>query len=230
MKIGGFQKTSLLDYPDRISAIVWTSGCNFRCPFCYNKNLALGAAELFPEDEILSFLSKRNGLLEGVVISGGEPLLHDDIVGFVEKIKNLRLLVKIDTNGAYPEKLGELLEKQLVDYVAMDVKAPRKKYHQLTGIDVSLSKIEASIHLIKTKAPAYEFKTTFIPDFLKKEDIVAIAEWLNGADAYFLQQFKIIKPLVSTALENTVPYSREYLIETLKVIQPFFKRCAVRGI
>jgi len=230
MKIGGFQKTSLLDYPDRISAIVWTSGCNFRCPFCYNKNLALGTAELFPEDEILSFLSKRKALLEGVVISGGEPLLHDDIIDFVKKIKDLRLLVKIDTNGAFPGRLSELFDQKLVDYVAMDVKAPKKKYPQLTGINTDLSKIEASIDLLKTKAPAYEFKTTFIPDLLTKEDIIEIAQWLKGADAYFLQQFKIKTPLLSSTLETTVPYPREYLLDTLKEIKPFYKRCAIRGV
>ena len=230
MKIGGFQKTSLLDYPDRISAIVWTSGCNFRCPFCYNKNLALGTAELFPQDEILSFLSKRKALLEGVVISGGEPLLHDDMIDFIKRIKDLRLLVKIDTNGAFPERLSELLEQQLVDYVAMDVKAPKKKYPELTGVDIDLSKIEASIDLLKTKAPAYEFKTTFIPGLLTKEDIIEIAQWLKGADTYFLQQFKIKTPLLSPTLETIVPYPREYLVETLKEIQPFFKRCKVRGV
>jgi pyruvate formate lyase activating enzyme len=230
MKIGGFQKTSLLDYPDRISAIVWTSGCNFRCPFCYNKNLALGTAELFPQDEILSFLSKRKALLEGVVISGGEPLLHDDLIDFIKRIKDLRLLVKIDTNGAFPERLSELLEQQLVDYVAMDVKAPKKKYPELTGVDIDLSNIEASIDLLKTKAPAYEFKTTFIPGLLTKEDIIEIAQWLKGADTYFLQQFKIKTPLLSPTLETNIPYPREYLVETLKEIQPFFKRCKVRGV
>lgn len=230
MKIGGFQKTSLLDYPDRISAIVWTSGCNFRCPFCYNKNLALGTAELFPHDEILSFLLKRKTLLEGVVISGGEPLLHDDLVDFIKKIKNLQLLVKIDTNGAFPEQLRELLEQQLVDYIAMDVKAPKKKYSQLTGIKIDLSKIEASIDIIRTKAPAYEFKTTFIPGLLKKEDIIEIAQWLNGAEKYFLQQFKIKTPLMSSTLETAVPYPREYLLDTMKEIKPFFKYCAIRGI
>jgi pyruvate formate lyase activating enzyme len=230
MKIGGFQKTSLLDYPDRISAIVWVSGCNFRCPFCYNKNLALGTRELFPEDEILSFLSKRKEQLEGVVISGGEPLFQEDVVDFIEKIKKLRFPVKIDTNGAFPEKLGELLEKQLVDYIAMDVKAPKRKYRELVGVDVDISKIEASIDLIKNKAPAYEFKTTFVPDLLKKEDIVEIAKWIEGADTYYLQQFKPISPLVSSVLENAVPYSRPYVFETLTAIKPFFKRCAVRGI
>ena len=230
MKIGGFQKTSLLDYPDRISAIVWVSGCNFRCPFCYNKNLALGTRELFPEDEILSFLSKRKEQLEGVVISGGEPLFQEDIVDFIEKIKKHRFPVKIDTNGAFPEKLGELLEKQLVDYIAMDVKAPKRKYRELVGVDVDISKIEASIDLIKNKAPAYEFKTTFVPDLLKKEDIVEIAKWIEGADAYYLQQFKPISPLMSSAFENAIPYPRDYFLETLTAIKPFFKRCAVRGI
>jgi pyruvate formate lyase activating enzyme len=230
MKIGGFQKTSLLDYPDRISAIVWTSGCNFRCPFCYNKKLAQGNAGLFPEDEILSFLSKRKGLVEGVVISGGEPLLQDDLVDFIGKVKKQGFLVKIDTNGSFPEKLRELLDQQLVDYVAMDVKAPKEKYHQLTDIDVDISKIETSIDLIKNKAPAYEFKTTFIAGLLKKEDIVKIAEWLKGADTYYLQQFKVIKPLLSSDLETVVPYPRDYLYDTLEAIQPFFKRCAVRGI
>ncbi|DAC72357.1 MAG TPA: anaerobic ribonucleoside-triphosphate reductase activating protein [Thermoplasmata archaeon] len=230
MKIGGFQKTSLLDYPDRISAIVWTSGCNFRCPFCYNRKLALGGDELFLDEEILSFLSKRKGLLEGVVISGGEPLLQDDIADFIGKIKQMRFLVKIDTNGAYPERLSELLEAHLVDYVAMDVKAPKGKYRQLTGIDVDVAKIEASIELIKKKAPAYEFKTTFVPGALKKEDIVEIGQWLSGTDVYYLQQFKIIKPLLSPTLENTIPYPREYFFETLGAIQPFFKRCAVRGV
>lgn len=230
MKIGGFQKTSLLDYPDRISAIVWTSGCNFRCPFCYNKKLALGTSELFPEEEILSFLSKRKAMLEGVVISGGEPLLHDDLIDFVRKIKNLRLLVKIDTNGAFPDQLNELLDQQLVDYVAMDVKAPQKKYQQLTDVKIDVSKIEATIDIIRAKAPAYEFKTTFVPGLLWDKNIIEIAHWLNGADSYFLQQFKIKTPLVSSTLESSLPYPREYLLETLKQIQPFFKRCAVRGI
>ncbi|MBN1860693.1 MAG: anaerobic ribonucleoside-triphosphate reductase activating protein [Candidatus Thermoplasmatota archaeon] len=230
MKIGGFQKTSLLDYPDRISAIVWTSGCNLRCPFCYNRKLALGTAELFPQDEILSFLSKRKELLEGVVISGGEPLLQDDLVDFIKRVKNLRLLVKVDTNGAFPERLDVLLEQQLVDYVAMDVKAPKMKYQEISGINVDLLKIEASINLIKTKAPAYEFKTTFVPGLLTKEDIVEIAEWLKGAEVYFLQQFKPMKPLMSSQLETVVPYPRKYVYETLETIRPFFKRCAVRGV
>jgi pyruvate formate lyase activating enzyme len=230
MKIGGFQKTSLLDYPDRISAIVWTSGCNFRCPFCYNKKLAMDTEELFPEDEILSFLSKRKHLLEAVVISGGEPLLHDDLVEFIQRVKKLHLLVKIDTNGGFPDKLADLLDHHFVDYVAMDVKAPKKKYHQLSGSNVDISKIEKSIDIIKTKAPAYEFKTTYVPGLLTKEDIVDIGEWLSEAETYFLQQFKLLIPLVSKNLETAVPYPKEYVYETLAAIRPFFKYCAVRGV
>jgi pyruvate formate lyase activating enzyme len=165
-----------------------------------------------------------------VVISGGEPLLQDDLIDFIGKVKKQGFLVKVDTNGAFPEKLGELFEKHLVDYVAMDVKAPKRKYCQLTGIDVDTATIESSMNLIKDKAPAYEFKTTFVPDFLKKEDIVEIAEWLTGAEKYYLQQFKVVKPLLSKNLETVAPYSRDYLIDTLKTIQPFFKRCALRGV
>jgi pyruvate formate lyase activating enzyme len=230
MKIGGFQKTSLLDYPDHISAIVWTSGCNFRCPFCYNRTLALGTASLFPQDEILSFLSKRKGLVEGVVISGGEPLLQDDLVDFIREVKKQGFLVKIDTNGAFPEKLRELLDQQLVDYVAMDVKAPKGKYHDCTGINVNIENIEQSIDLIKNQAPAYEFKTTVVPCFLKKEDIIEIAQWLDGAERYYLQQFKPLSPLVSTKLEHTSPYPKEFFLEILPEITRYFKHCSIRGI
>jgi pyruvate formate lyase activating enzyme len=230
MKIGGFQKTSLLDFPDRISAIIWTNGCNFRCPFCYNTSLALGTADLFPEEEILSFLSKRKGLVEGVVVSGGEPLLQGDLPVFLRKVKDLGFLVKIDTNGCYPEKLKELIETRLVDYVAMDVKAPKAKYPQLAGVAVDVSQINASIDLIKQKAPQYEFRTTFVPTLLTKEDIVEIAQWLKGADRFYLQQFKKMTPVLSKELDTVVPYSREYFQETLTAIQPFFKQCHMRGI
>ena len=230
MKIGGLQKTSLLDYPDYISAIVWTIGCNFRCPFCYNKSLVSGNAELYPEEEIFSFLNKRKGMLDGVVITGGEPLLQEDVVDFVSKIKKLSYLIKVDTNGCYPEKLKELLDKKLVDYVAMDVKAPKKKYDQLSGVKTDLSKIENSVEIIKKDAPDYEFRTTFVPQILKKEDIVEIAKWLDGAKNFYLQQFKINPPLVSPKFEKIAPYQKEYLLETLEAIKPYFKHCGIRGL
>jgi len=230
MKIGGLQKISLLDYPDTLSAIIWTAGCNFRCPFCYNKHLVLGRTETISELTILSFLEKRRDVLEGLSISGGEPLLQDEIVSFTEKIKKLNYLIKIDTNGSFPEKLKELIDKKLVDYVSMDVKAPKKKYDKLAGVKTDISKIEHSIDLIKNEAPDYEFKTTVVPVMLDKKDIVEIAKWLEGSKQFYLQQFKSDSPLVSSKLDNVVPYSQEKLSEILHEIKPFFKNCSIRGV
>ena len=230
MKIGGLQKTSLLDYPDTLSMIIWTAGCNFRCPFCYNKQLVLGKTEIISEETILSFLEKRRDVLEGLSISGGEPLLQEDIVDFTEKVKKLNYLIKIDTNGAFPEKLEELIDKKLVDYVSMDVKAPKEKYNQLAGVKTDLSKIEQSIDLIKNEAPDYEFKTTVVPGMLNKKNIVEIAKWLEGSKQYYIQQFKSDSPLVSSKLNDVVPYSKEKLSEMLHDIKPFFKNCSLRGV
>jgi len=230
MKIGGFQKTSLLDYPGILSAIIWTAGCNFRCPFCYNKQLVLGKTEIISEEIILSFLAKRRDVLEGLSISGGEPLLQEDIVDFTEKIKKLNYLIKIDTNGAFPERLKGLIDKKLVDYVSMDVKAPKEKYDQLVGVKTDISKIEQSIDLIKNEAPDYEFKTTVVPGMLNKKDIVEIAKWLEGSKQFYLQQFKSDSPLISSKLNDVVPYSKEELNEILQEIKPFFKNCSLRGV
>lgn len=230
MNIGGFQKTSLLDYPDNISAIIWTIGCNFRCPFCYNKDIVLGNVGTIPAEEILAFLKKRKGLLEGLVISGGEPLMQKDILEFVEKVKKIGYLIKIDTNGMYPEKLKELIDKKLIDYVAMDVKAPKNKYDKLSGVKIDITKIEKSIEIIRNSAPHYEFKTTFIPGLLTKEDIINIAKWLKGSKRFYLQQFKNDVNLVSSELQNVEPYSKEELIETLNDIKSYFENCDVRGI
>jgi pyruvate formate lyase activating enzyme len=230
MKIGGLQKTSLLDYPDTLSAIIWTIDCNFRCPFCYNKNLVLGNVEQIPENEVLSFLKKRQGILEGLVISGGEPLLQKNLLDFMGKVKALNYLIKIDTNGMYPKKLKEFIDKKLVDYIAMDIKAPKKKYNQLAGVKVDISKIQKSIDIIKNGKPSYEFRTTFIPDLLKKEDIIEIAKWLEGSKRFYLQQFKKNPPLVSSKLNDVSPYSKEYITETLEAIKPYFRTCEIRGI
>ena len=230
MNIGGFQKTSLLDYPNTLSAIVWTMGCNFRCPFCYNRDIVLGDVTEISEKEVLSYLEKRRDVLEGVVISGGEPFLQQDLREFLIQLKDLGYCVKIDTNGMYPDELQEVIEAGLVDYVAMDVKAPKEKYEQLAGVSVDIKKIEASIQYIQAQAEAYEFKTTFIPEILVREDVVEIGKWLEGSDVFYLQQFKPLSPLISSELQSKTPYSREYLFETLELVKPFFSRCFVRGI
>ena len=230
MKIGGLQKTSLLDYPEEVSSIIWTVGCNFNCPFCYNKSLVNGKSSEISEDEVLSFLKKRKKLIDGLVISGGEPFLQKDLKDFCKKVKKIGYKIKIDTNGTYPDKLQELIDEKLVDYIAMDVKAPKSKYEQLAGKKVDIKKIQKSIEIIKKSSIDYEFKTTFVPGLLKKEDIVEIGKWIKGSKKYFLQQFKSEVPLISDDLENTNPYSKEEITDTVEKIKPFFEYCTARGV
>jgi len=229
MKIGGLQKTSLLDYPDVISAIIWTVGCNFRCPFCYNKDLVFGNKTPISEEQVLSFLEKRKGLLEALVVTGGEPLMHKDIPDFLEKVKELGYLIKVDTNGSYPKKLQEIIDKKLVNYLDMDVKAPKKKYDKLTGVKTDIKKVDQSIKIIKNSGIDYEFKTTFVPELLTKEDIVEIGKWLKGSKKYYLQQFKNDTNLISMDLQKFVPYSKKELTDTLEEIKPYFEKCEIRG-
>jgi len=230
MKIGGLQKTSLLDYPEQVSSIIWTVGCDFRCPFCYNKDLVLGKVELISEEELFSFLKKRKNMLDGLVISGGEPLIQKDISEFTKKVKKLGYLIKIDTNGMHPKKLKELIDNKLVDYISMDVKAPREKYELLTNIKTDLKKIESSIEIIKNSDIDYEFKTTFVPDLLTQEDIIKISKWIKGSKKYYLQQFKNDTSLISSKLKEITPYPKEKLLETLQDIKSNFKICEVRGL
>ncbi|PNX45622.1 MAG: anaerobic ribonucleoside-triphosphate reductase activating protein [Thermoplasmata archaeon M11B2D] len=230
MNIGGLQKTSLLDYPECISAIVWVNGCNFRCPFCYNKDLVFGMGAGVAEDEVFSFLKKRQGLLDGVVVTGGEPLLQTDLSEFLSQVKQVGYQVKLDTNGSMPAHLEKVLDSGFVDYVAMDVKAPKNKYSQVCGVEVAVADIEQSIQIIKNKAVMYEFRTTFVPQLLTQEDVVAIAEWLRGAKRFYLQQFKLFSPLVGSTFEGVQPYSKEYVVETVEKIKPFFEQCSTRGL
>jgi pyruvate formate lyase activating enzyme len=230
MKIGGFQKISVLDYPDKLSAIIWTVGCNFRCPFCYNRQLVFNEVELIKEEEILKFLEKRKGKLEALSISGGEPLLQNNIDDFIKKVKKFDYLIKIDTNGAFPSRLKDLIKGNLINYVSMDIKAPKNKYNQLCGVDVDTEKIEESIEIIRNNAPDYEFKTTIVPNMLKKKDIIEIAKWLEGSKRYYIQQFENNSPMISSGLEYIKPYSGDYLTEILKKIKPFFNFCGLRGV
>ncbi|UCF49852.1 MAG: anaerobic ribonucleoside-triphosphate reductase activating protein [Thermoplasmatales archaeon] len=230
MKIGGIQKTSLLDYPDIISAIVWTIGCNFRCPFCYNKEIVLGNVKPISEKEVFSFLEMRKGMLEGLVITGGEPLIQKDISDFCKDVKKLNYLIKIDTNGTTPKKLEELIKKNLVDYVAMDIKASKKKYDKLTNAKVNIKKIEESIKILQNSNIDYEFRTTFVPKYLTKDDIIEIAKWLKGSKKFYLQQFKPNTPLISHKFEDIIPYPKKELIDTLEDIKSYFDICEVRGI
>jgi len=230
MQIAGFQETSLLDYPDHISAIVWTLGCTFRCPYCYNKDIVLGSGALIPPGDILSFLHHRRRRLEAVVVSGGEPLMQDGLGGFLREVKALGFLVKVDTNGMFPERLELLLDEGLVDYVAMDVKTSREKYRVAAGVRVPVERIEQTVRLIRECAPAYEFRTTVVPGVVSKEDVLAIGEWLQGSACFYLQQFKPMSSLINASFERVVPYTKERLEEMLAAVRPFFKQCGLRGV
>ena len=192
MKIVGLQKLTLLDYPGKAACTVFTVGCNFRCPFCQNADLVLpgSAVEEIESKDLLAFWKKRSGLLDGVCFSGGEPLLHPEIEELMEQAKGLGYLVKLDTNGSNPEFLKKLIEKGILDYVAMDIKNCVEKYAETVGIpdyDVGPVKESASI-LLEGKLP-YEFRTTVVKEFHEREDFEKIGEWLCGAEKYFLQGF-----------------------------------------
>ena len=193
MTIKGLQKTTLLDYPEKLACTIFTAGCNFRCPFCHNASLVLRAGEVdeIPEKDLLSYLDKRGGLLDGVCITGGEPLLNPDIEDLIVKIRSYGLLVKLDTNGAFPDRLESLLDKGLIDYVAMDVKNSDEKYGETVGLGDSfdISSVNRSIDIIMKKAPDYEFRTTVVRELHDLEDLLSIAIKLKDTKKYFLQKY-----------------------------------------
>lgn len=230
MNIGGFQKTSLLDYPGYISTIIWTVGCNFNCPFCYNTDLVKGNAGTVPEKQIMDYLEKRKGIVEALVISGGEPFLQKDLESFCQKIKKQNLLIKIDTNGTFPDKLKNLIDKKLVDYVSVDVKAPKDKYEKLAGVKTDIKKIQKTIDILQKSSVDYEFRTTFVPSFLQKQDIIEIARWLKGSKKFYLQQFKNDVPLISPGLNKLKLYTKKEILEIINEIKNNFDVCEARGI
>jgi pyruvate formate lyase activating enzyme len=231
MLLGGLQKVSLVDYPGRVAATVFTAGCNFLCPFCHNPELVrIGQYKsqlFFPDEEFFDFLGTRKGLIEGVVISGGEPTIQEDLPGFLKKIKKMGFLTKLDTNGARPEVLKDLAKENLVDYLAMDIKGPLEKYGKIIGTKVDFEKIHESTELAR-QFPDYEFRTTVVPRFHKKEDFLSIGRWLDGAKKYFLQQFRPEKTY-DERFQHVRPYSDAKLGEYCNLIKPFFETCEVRA-
>lgn len=193
MQFFGLEKLSLVDYDGKVAATVFTGGCNFRCGFCHNSPLVLhvNALPLIPEEEILSYLEKRKGILEGLCISGGEPTLNKDLPIFIEKVKKIGYSVKLDTNGTNPEMVKSLFNSGLCDYFAMDIKNDKENYAKIIGFDTfDTKKIEETVDFFLTSGAKYEFRTTLIKEFHEKNNIVNIGKWLKGADKYFLQKFK----------------------------------------
>ena len=234
MLIGGLDKLSLLDYPDRLSAIVFTQGCNFRCQYCYNPMLVLPMGEelqkdhLISEEDLFAFLQKRADKLDGVVITGGEPTLHADLPEFIQKIRKLGYLIKLDSNGTNPDMLKKLIDEQLLDYIAMDFKAPREKYELVVGVPVDFSKIAKSVKIIKASNLPHEFRTTVVPSLLNQVDILAMAEFLAGDSKWYLQEFQSNKDLVNKKFEGSSMYSRRDLQEMAEQARKYMKNCRVR--
>ena len=190
MLFGGIQKLTLLDFPGNVACILFTPGCNFRCPFCHNSSLVKSSQPQLTEEEILSFLKKRQGILEGVCITGGEPLIHPDLPEFIKKVKELGYKVKLDTNGSFPLRLKALMDDNLLDYVAMDVKNSFHKYPLTTGVDnINIQDIEESIAILLNSTIPYEFRTTVTNELHTAEDIKSITTLIKGADKYFIQNF-----------------------------------------
>ena len=233
VKIAAVVPTTLIDYPDRVAALVYTAGCNLRCPFCHNSELVLPEAvnglSLIQENALVAMLTDRQTFLDGVVITGGEPTIQSDLRQFIEWIKGLDLLVKLDTNGTRPEVLEALLEAHLLDYVAMDLKAPTARYDELTGVRVDPDAIERSIHLILERAPDYEFRTTAAPT-LTAEDLEQAAAWIAGAKRYILQPFVLPegKRLVEPSWETKAALSEGELHAVWDRIEPRFGDGGVR--
>jgi len=234
MQIGGLEKSTLLDYPGLPACTVFLIGCNFRCPFCYSSELVLPEKiKLQPkisEKYFFGFLKERKGLLDGVVICGGEPTINKDLPVFIRKIKKMGYLVKLDTNGSSPKMLKELIDKKLIDYVAMDIKAPldAKKYKKAAGVKVNLDKIRKSIKLIKRSGINYEFRTTLVPKIHTKEDIIEIAKAISPAKKYFLQNFRGERT-INPKFKKIKPYSNDFISKTKEEIAKFFDTCKVRG-
>lgn len=191
MKIAGLQKNSMVDYPGKLSAVVFTQGCNMNCGYCHNRCL-IGPnqkEDLYSEDGILAFLEKRRGLLDGVVVSGGEPTLQKDLESFLIRVRSMGYPIKLDTNGTNPTLLKELIDRHRVDYVAMDIKAPLCKYRQVCCSPVDTQKLSESITILKAGKVDYEFRTTYTPE-LSDEDLKDITNTIRGAQKYVLQQYR----------------------------------------
>ncbi len=230
MIFNGFQKLTLLDFPGKTACTLFTAGCNFRCPFCHNASLVthIENYETYSEEEILSFLKKRQGLLDGVCITGGEPLLQKDIESFLIKVKELGYSVKLDTNGSNPQKLKELVEKGLVQYVAMDVKGSMANYPKCVGLEsFDTQYIEQSIDYLLSDAVDYEFRTTVVAELHDTQDIVELAKRIKGAKRYFLQQFVDSGDLIG---QNLSAVSTEIMTEMCNVASNFVENAKIRGI
>ena len=230
LNIQGFQKTTLLDFPGHVASTIFFGGCNFRCPFCHNGDLVLSPDKepMFSTEEILSYLKKRQNILDGVCITGGEPTLQTDLALFLGRIKELGLAVKLDTNGYQPERLKTLCREGLVDYVAMDIKGAPYQYARICGLsNMDFSRIEASVDFLKEGATDYEFRTTVVRELHKTEDFAAIGTWIAGAKAYYLQGYQDSAQVIS---HGFTAYSLTELQAFQQLLTAWVPHVEIRGV
>ncbi|BFT94067.1 MAG: anaerobic ribonucleoside-triphosphate reductase activating protein [Minisyncoccus archaeiphilus] len=235
MRIGGFQKFSLIDYPGKISCIIFFSGCNFRCPFCYSSELVLpekiASHPVLNQEKVLDYLETRKGLLEGVVLCGGEPTLNQDLPKIIKPLREMGYSIKLDTNGSNPDMLKKLINEHLIDYVAMDIKAPVDdgiKYSLATGGFNDIRRIKESINLIKENLSDYEFRSTLVPGIHSLEDIILMAKSVGPAKRYYLQQFVGGKEMIDNRLSDVPPFPYEGLEAVRKSVAHLFGICQIR--
>ena len=232
LKIGGMQKMTLIDYPGKMAAIIFMSGCNFKCPYCHNRDLVYTPEnyEYVDSEEVLDYLEKRSNVLDGVCVSGGEPLMQDDLERFIRRIRKLGYAVKLDTNGFYPDKLKNLVEKKIVDYVALDIKNTKEKYGETIGTatdSFDVKPIEKSLKYLKNSKVEFEVRTTVVKEFHTLDDLKAIAKWVGPVDHFYLQQFE---DNGNTIQEGLHAYSKEEMEGFLKEIQKLIPSAELRGI
>lgn len=230
MKFYGMQKMTLLDYPGYVACTLFTGGCNFRCPFCHNALLVLDLDENYtiPEEEILAFLKKRQGLLDGVCVTGGEPLINKDIGDFLSKVKELGFKIKLDTNGTNPALLKELVSQNLVDYVAVDIKNSPEKYAETVGLkSFDMSTINETVNFLMTGSVDYEFRTTVTKQFHTEKSMEEAARFIRGAKRYFLQNFVDSGNLIGSGITGQ---SKEEMEKLLAVVKKYVPDSCLRGI
>ncbi len=230
MKVYGLQKLTLLDFPGHTAATVFTGGCNLRCPFCHNAVLVteVGDCESYEEDFVLDYLKKRQGILDGLAVTGGEPLIQKDIRGFIEKVRALGFAVKLDTNGCFPERLRELVLAGLVDYVAVDVKNSKERYAETVGVPgFDVRPVEETVEFLKEGRVPFEFRTTVVKELHTVEDIGKIGQWIAGAPRYYLQNFVDSGALIGSGFHA---HERAVLREMREIAAPYVGTAELRGV
>lgn len=232
MKVTGIQKLTLLDYPGVVACTVFTAGCNFRCPFCHNAMLVLPEQiddECLTDDEVFGFLKKRRGVLDGVAVTGGEPLLHADMPEFLARVKELGYKIKLDTNGSNPELLSEIIKNKLVDRVAMDIKNAPEEYAQTIGLkSFDFAPVERSKEMLLSGETDYEFRTTVVKGIHTKESLIGAAKWIEGAKEYYLQQFKDSGNLILP--DGLSAYDEKQMHALADAVREYVPTVEVRGV